>query len=92
MESFSRNNKTSKCIEEEKCLESLQLILDGEASKQQEDIFMKHVEDCIPCFNHYQIDKAVKELIQTKVQKKDVPDKLIALIRDKILEFNETAL
>ena len=46
MSSFPKNKHSTKCVEEGKCLESLQLILDGEASTEEEEAFMDHLNVC----------------------------------------------
>jgi anti-sigma factor (TIGR02949 family) len=90
MSSYSKDNSAKGCSKQE-CLESLQLILDGEACKDTEEKFIRHLSDCLPCYNLYHLDKAVKELIQTKIQKKPVPSFLLNNIRNKIFVINQTA-
>ena len=68
----------------EKCLELLELILDGEASPEEEKLFRKHIQDCLPCYESYNLETSIKQILQTKLEKKQVPDDLIARIRSKI--------
>ncbi len=68
----------------EKCLELLELIIDGEASPEEEKHFHKHLNDCLPCYETYNLEASIKKLIQTKVTRKQVPDDLIQKIRSKI--------
>lgn len=68
----------------EKCLELLELIMDGEASPEEEAQFHKHIKDCLPCYESYNLETSIKTLIQTKLEKKQVPEDLIARIRSKI--------
>lgn len=66
------------------CLKSLQLLVDGEINKDQENYLRTHLDDCIPCYKVYNVEKAVKEILQNKLEKKPVPTHLINLIIDKI--------
>lgn len=91
MSSFSKDKNTKRCVEEGKCLHGLQLILDGEASADEEAYFMKHLDECMPCYNLYKLDKAVKELLQTKIKKKNVPSALRTEIQKKITFLRENA-
>jgi len=78
-----QNNGCSNC---ERCLEILQLILDDEADEKQQRYFSKHIEICLPCLDHYKLDRAIKKIIQEKIEKKSVPSDLIESIRIKIGE------
>ena len=75
------NKKENICTE---CLHSLQLLVDGEASKEQEEYFTSHLDECIPCYNAFNVDKSVKEFIQKKIEKKLVPASLIDKIKSAI--------
>lgn len=74
-------SKQSTCQE---CLKTLQLVVDGEASKEEEEYFNKHLEECIPCFNFYHLEKSVKQILKHKIQKKAVPPSLKQTIANKI--------
>jgi len=66
------------------CVTNLYAVLDGEATKDQEEYFKTHINECSPCFNRYEIDKSVKEVIKLKVENKQVPANLISSIKDKL--------
>jgi anti-sigma factor (TIGR02949 family) len=66
------------------CVTNLYQVLDGEASKAQEDYFKTHINECSHCFNLYEIDKSVKEVIKLKVENKQVPPTLISSIKNKL--------
>lgn len=68
----------------QRCLELLQLMTDGEASAEEEKEFNKHIDDCLPCYETYNLEKSIKEMLRTKLEKKQVPDDLIQSIRQKI--------
>jgi len=46
------------------CMEMLQSILDGQATKEQKDYFKQHMDGCMPCYKSYNLDMAIKELLQ----------------------------
>jgi mycothiol system anti-sigma-R factor len=59
-------------------------MTDGEASAEEEKEFNKHIDDCLPCYETYNLEKSIKEMLRTKLEKKQVPDDLIQSIRQKI--------
>ncbi|MFN3403724.1 MAG: zf-HC2 domain-containing protein [Cytophagaceae bacterium] len=72
------NNECSEC------LNSLELYIDGEVNKEQEEYYRNHIEACMPCYKHYNLTKQVKEVLQSKLTKPEVPKDLVANIKDKI--------
>lgn len=89
MKSFPKDKYTTNCLEDGRCLESLQLILDGEASQSDEETFMNNLEICMPCYNYYNMDKAVKELIQTKIVKVKMPEDLVKKLKFQLENIKE---
>ena len=77
------NNMKKNCSNQRECLEMLQLILDGEATPEQKANFKSHVDECMPCFQHYHFDQAIKELLKVKCSH-EAPTDLIASIKSKI--------
>ena len=73
------------CSDFDKCIRILNLILDDEASSDQEDFFYSHIEKCMVCFSHYNVEKQIRELLKRKLQKKNVPEQLAIDIRNKIV-------
>ena len=73
------------CSDFDKCLSILNFILDDEATREQEDFFYAHIEKCIVCFSHYNVEKQIRELLKRKLQKKTVPSELSSEIRNKIV-------
>jgi anti-sigma factor (TIGR02949 family) len=68
----------------QRCLELLELITDGEASPEEQRQFRKHIDDCLPCYETYNLEQSIKKLLRTKLEKKQVPDDLIYSIKQKI--------
>lgn len=74
------------CSDFDKCLKILNLILDNEASPEQEAFFRSHIESCSICFAHCNVEKQIRQLLKTKLSSRCVPDALIGEIRSKILK------
>jgi anti-sigma factor (TIGR02949 family) len=83
-----RNNLRGQSGSCEDCLKILELIVDGEATALQEKQFRDHIEACLPCYESFNLEKSIKKLLQTKLEKKPVPSDLIESIKSRI---NETA-
>lgn len=81
-----KENSTEMCQESKKCLEILELLLDGEADQEQAEFFHAHIENCMPCYKHYNLEKTIREILQTKIEKKTVPNDLVESIKTKIKE------
>jgi len=85
MKFFQKTDENvADCLEKENCGRVLHLILDGEATDEEEKFFTNHIETCIQCFNDYELEKAIKQLIKNKVRKESVPNDLLASINYKI--------
>lgn len=73
-----------ECREPDKCMEILHLLLDGEADEEQSKYFRQHIERCMPCYECYSLDMAIKEVLKTKIERKPVPQDLVNTIKIKI--------
>ena len=60
------------------------LMLDNEASKEEEVYVQDHIEQCMVCFEHYEVEKQIRELIRKKIANMPVPEGLAHQIRTKI--------
>jgi anti-sigma factor (TIGR02949 family) len=78
---FKKPEKKATCGE---CLKSLQLIVDGEATQEQEVYLMSHLDECLLCYNYYEMEKSVKKLLRNKIEKKACPESIIESIREKL--------
>jgi anti-sigma factor (TIGR02949 family) len=76
----------TNCPEKQKCLEILDLILDEEADHDQEEYFKNHMEECWSCFQNYELEKAIRDLVKAKLERKPIPGTLIDDIKAKISE------
>jgi anti-sigma factor (TIGR02949 family) len=74
------------CENKRECLQMLQLILDGEASPEQKDHFLKqHLEECMPCYQNYNLEVAIRQLLKTKCSQ-HAPQDLVDSIKKKVTE------
>ncbi|MCR9254412.1 MAG: anti-sigma factor [bacterium] len=80
------NSSDKGCGEYEKCLKILRLMLDNEASQDEEEYLNSHIDSCIVCFEEYNLEKEIRELLRSKVNKHQVPGELVTSIRNKIIE------
>ncbi|HEY9048078.1 MAG TPA: anti-sigma factor [Ohtaekwangia sp.] len=74
------------CPEKNECLKMLQAILDGEATADQKDHFLKHhLEECMPCYKNYHLEVAIRQLLKTKCCQ-DAPQQLVDDIKAKVIQ------
>jgi len=66
------------------CMDVLHMVIDGEATEDQIKYLNEHIDECAPCYNHYKIDKSVKEVIKHKLGNKTVPPALLDNIKSKL--------
>ena len=79
-------NRKQDCPNKRECFEMLQLILDGEATTQQKDIFLKvHLEECMPCYKNYHLEVAIRQLLRTKCVH-NAPQDLVEDIKRKVAQ------
>ena len=64
-------------------------ILDCEATKEEQDIFLMHMEKCKGCFEHYELDKLFKEYVKKHEHKTCCPHELLLKIKNQIKELPE---
>lgn len=66
------------------CMEMLQVILDGQASDEQQEYFKNHMDRCMPCFKSYDLDMTIKRLLRSKCCGEEAPTDLVEQIKTKI--------
>lgn len=69
------------------CMEMLQLILDGEATSEQQEYFRFHMDKCMPCFQSYKLNMSIKELVKTRCCGDPVPQGLVEQIKMQISQI-----
>jgi len=70
--------------------EVLEEVLDNEATDQQYRKFKNHIDACADCYQIYNLDKAIKELIKVKCNDTKVPSGLVGQIKSKISETTQS--
>jgi len=68
------------------CMEMLQVILDGDATPEQQTKFKEHMEGCMPCYKEYNLEMMIKELLKTKCCGQCAPPELVERIKSSISE------
>ena len=74
-----------KCPDIEKYLEILRQMLDEEATSEEEQFLLKHLDSCKCCLAEYELETQVRQVLKSKVEKKEVPVGLANSIKAKIL-------
>ena len=86
MNTPDKKNMKQDCPNKQECLQLLQAILDGEASEQQKETFMKqHLEECMPCYQNYHLEVAIRDLLKKKCCN-EAPQDLVNSIKDKVIQ------
>ncbi|NEM96750.1 anti-sigma factor family protein [Pontibacter burrus] len=70
----------------EQVINLLDLMVDGEASAEEQHFFNKHIEECVNCFENHQKQKLLKGLISGHLKRVIVPESLAQTIKAKIQE------
>ena len=73
-----------QCNDGSKCFQLLERILDGELVEGGNEMLQEKLDKCQPCFAHFHLEQAIREVLKTKCTKQPVPDKLAESIRQMI--------
>ena len=65
-------------------VEKVEILLDGELDKASEEHLIQEINRCSSCLEHYNIDKAFKEFVYNKVERKCCTEPLKTEILNKI--------
>lgn len=71
-----------------KCIEVINLILDGEADHDTLSFFEQRIKCCQKSMKFYDLEKNLKEVIRQKIEHKDVPIELLLKIKEQINQKN----
>jgi len=77
-------NTKGPCEDHEKCIHIINLIIDGEANKEEETFFYTHIQDCLHCAQYYKLEQSIREAIRKKLKIKKAPEELIQEVRQKV--------
>ncbi|MEQ8583715.1 MAG: anti-sigma factor [Marinoscillum sp.] len=86
MSDNSEKKGTNDCNEFAKCLQYLHLMLDNEATEEQEIYLKNHIHKCMVCFEQYEVEKQIRELLRSKLTNQKVPADLAQAIRNKVFQ------
>ncbi|QSE97815.1 zf-HC2 domain-containing protein [Fulvivirga lutea] len=86
MDSNPTEKSSTNQPDHSECMKLLQLVLDDEATPTEREVFEKHVCNCMPYFEIYQVDKAIKSLVKKTCCGKDMPTDLANEIRAKLFQ------
>lgn len=73
-----------ECNDKNRCFELLESILDGELQGDGKEVLKEKLAKCQPCFEHYHLEQAIRDVLKTKCTKHAVPNELADSIRQKI--------
>lgn len=77
-------NVDKPCADHDKCIHVINLVIDGEANKEEEAFFYSHIRDCLHCAQYYKLEQSIREIIRKKLEVKEAPEELINEVRQKI--------
>jgi predicted anti-sigma-YlaC factor YlaD len=69
------------------CSELLNLVIDGQATKEQEVVLMEHVQKCKQCKEEFELNTSITSSLKSRLQKINTPKDLSASIQSKIFEL-----
>jgi anti-sigma factor (TIGR02949 family) len=75
-----------QCSDVSRCFELLESILDGELGESGKELMNEKLAKCQPCFEHFHLEQAIREVLKTKCTKQPVPTELAHSIRQMIQE------
>lgn len=75
-----------ECSDVSKCFQLLESILDGEMGEAGKEQMKEKLAKCQPCFEHFHLEQAIREMLKTKCTKQPVPTELANSIRQMIEE------
>ncbi|MCS5491355.1 MULTISPECIES: mycothiol system anti-sigma-R factor [Algoriphagus] len=82
----SSEERKLQCSDVSKCFQLLESILDGEMGEEGKEILKEKLDKCQPCFEHFHLEQAIREVLKTKCTKQPVPHQLADSIRQMIQE------
>ncbi|AKD03129.1 zf-HC2 domain-containing protein [Pontibacter korlensis] len=85
-EAYSKAPDEAKEADCGKVSDMLDLMIDGEASTEEQLFFNQHIEECVSCFESHQKQKLLKGLVTGHLKRVIVPNSLVHSIKAKIQE------
>lgn len=63
----------------------IQLVVDNEATKKEEQYLNKHLKMCVKCLDLFDVDMELKKAVKLRMEHKEVPTDLAEIIKRKII-------
>lgn len=82
----STGERKLQCSDVTRCFQLLESILDGELGDTGKEMLKEKLDKCQPCFEHFHLEQALREVLKTKCTKQPVPTELADSIRQMIQE------
>ncbi|WKV13800.1 zf-HC2 domain-containing protein [Marivirga harenae] len=80
------NKQTMEVEQNQACTELLQLVIDGQATAEQHQELMKHLERCEECREEYLLSKSITDSLKNHIKPNYSPNGLANTIQSKISE------
>jgi anti-sigma factor (TIGR02949 family) len=68
------------------CSQLLNLVIDGQATTEQEIELMQHVQNCKHCKEEFELNTSIKHTLKSRLKRITTPEGLSASIHSKIIE------
>jgi anti-sigma factor (TIGR02949 family) len=78
------NSKDNRCSDEEHCLELVRLMLDDESTEDDNAYVLRHIDGCYRCYDNFDVENAIREVIQQRNSNIEIPQGIVNEIREKI--------
>ncbi|WP_187262519.1 zf-HC2 domain-containing protein [Pontibacter beigongshangensis] len=85
-EAYKKMSEEGNETDCEKVAGILDLVIDGEASSEEQYFFNSHIEECVPCFESHQKQRLLKSIISGHLKRVIVPERLAHSIKTRIQE------
>ena len=72
------------CPQEQKCIEILEEVLDNESTVADEEFLESHIKDCWKCYENYDLEKAIREAVKSKIANRSLPEGFMDQVRSEI--------
>lgn len=65
-------------------MKKVMMSLDGEMNEQEEEEFLKDINQCSHCLENYNIEKSFKQFLHDKLQRRSISRSIIENIKTQI--------
>lgn len=79
-------NVKRPCADHDRCINVVNLIIDGEANEEEEAFFYSHIRECFHCAQFYKLEQSIRKAIRDYLEIKEAPEELIMEVRKMVKE------